>query len=80
MKVLKKKNKYEKVEPLPRGYISLILARKLKEINNKYRKSYEKIINLLEDGYRFASRESYRENQAKNQAKKKPTKKKNLKK
>ena len=71
MKVLKKKNKYEKVTPLPRGYISLILARKLKDTKNKYRESYKKIVNLLEDGWSFCGREEYRESVAKEKSKNK---------
>ena len=57
MKVLKKKNKYEKVAPLPRGYISLILAKRLADSNNRYKKSYSRLVNLLQDGWSFSSRE-----------------------
>jgi len=72
MKIIKKGNKYEKVSPLPKGWLSLILANRLKAVDNKYQKSYERLAKLLEDGYSFTNKESYRENQAK----KKPVKKK----
>ena len=65
MKVLKKKNKYEKVEPLPRGYVSLILAKELADSNNRYQKSYARLVSLLQDGWRFCEREEYREALAK---------------
>ena len=74
MKIVKKGNKYEKVTPLPKGWTSLILANRLKEVDNKYQKSYGQLASLLDNGYAFTSRESYRKNQAK-----KDTKKKNLK-
>ena len=70
MKIVKKENKYEKVTPLPKGWTSLILANRLKEVDNKYQKSYGQLARLLDNGYAFTSRESYRKNQAKKVKKK----------
>ena len=72
MKVLKKKNKYEKVAPLPSGWVSLILAKNLADSNNKHRKSYARLVNLLEDGWKFCERQEYREALAKEKKESKP--------
>ena len=65
MKVLKKKNKYEKVAPLPRGWISLMEAKRLAGSDNNYQKSYARLASLLQDGWKFCERQEYREALAK---------------
>ena len=60
MKALKKKNRYEKVAPLPKGYASLSEANKMKDTDTKYRKSYKKLADLLQDGWKFCGKGEYR--------------------
>lgn len=82
MKVLKKKNKYEKVSPLPKGWVSLNLANKQKDTNNKYSDSYARLTSLLENSWSFSNRESYRKALKKKEGQvsnKKPKNKKNKK-
>ena len=60
MKIVRKGNKYEKVTPLPKGWLSLNLVSRLKDVDNEYQKSYERLAHLLENGWSFCSREKYR--------------------
>lgn len=62
MKTLKKGKKYDKVFPLPNGWISEVETAKQAERKGKYREPFRKLKKLLDDGWQFCPREEYRKN------------------
>ena len=62
MKTLKKGKKYDKVSPLPNGWIGPMEVAKQTECKGQYRESFRKLKKLLDDGWQFCPREEYRKN------------------
>tara|TARA_B100000959_G_scaffold223836_1_gene237319 strand:- start:323 stop:520 length:198 start_codon:yes stop_codon:yes gene_type:complete len=62
MKTLKKGKKYDKVSPLPNGWIGKAEVAKQAESKGQYQRSFEKLKKLLDTGWKFCPREEYRKN------------------
>ena len=62
MKTLKKGKKYDKVSPLPNGWVGEMEVAKQAESEGQYRESFRKLKRLLDDGWQFCPREEYRKN------------------
>ena len=62
MKTLKKGKKYIKVSPLPKGWIGIKGAAHAAESNGQYRKSFQELKKLLDDGWQHCSKEEFRKN------------------
>ena len=75
-KVLKRNNEYKVVSPLPKEWLSKEVASRYAGENSKFKSSFENLNRLLEDGWKFCSRQEMKTAKSKQERPNKNTRKK----